>query len=375
MIGNGSAVIIDASNGLIVTNAHVVEGGQVFQIALPDGRTAPAQLLGTDAATDLAVLKIALVGHTQIPFGDSDGLRVGDVVFAIGYPLGMDQTVTIGIVSGLGRWSEGTGIEDFIQTDAAINQGNSGGSLLDSKGRLIGINTSIITLNEGSVGLGFAVPSKIVEIVSDQIVRNGEVRRGVAGLVTANIDPADLPITGLDRARGALVVFVDRQTPAFEAGLSAGDVILTLNGQTIDGGVAYRALTGLMEPGETMQLDILRNGQKMNYSLTLADPIPAEISLSVQEDKLSVFGAKLQAHDPKLGIPQGFEGPMVTDLAPGAEAERSGLKVFDIVVEANWLRIETPRQLAEVLAKSSPPWQIGVIRPYVNAVIPIMVGN
>ena len=203
--GIGSGAVFDAEKGYIITNAHVVEGGEGFLVNVPDGRIVRARLVGLDAPTDIAVLQADDLRVDAVAVADSDNLRVGDVVFAVGYPLGLDQSLSLGVVSGLGRASSSGSLQHFIQTDAAINSGNSGGPLLDSNGRLIGVNTAILSKAGGSDGIGFSVPSVLAFQVAEQIVANGEVKRGSIGIEMAKVSEAASEAVGIDHWDGALI--------------------------------------------------------------------------------------------------------------------------------------------------------------------------
>jgi serine protease DegQ len=230
----GSGVIVDARRGLVVTNNHVARGADRITVTLKDRRELQAELVGADPATDIALLRVEARGLAELPFGDSDTLQVGDLVLAIGNPFGLGQTVTSGIVSALGRGGiTGEGYEDFIQTDAPINPGNSGGALVDTRGRLVGVNTAILAPGGGNVGIGFAVPSNVVRAVVDQLLRHGEVRRGRIGVAAQELTPDLAEAAGVAIAAdvaGALVTRVDRGSAAERGGLLPGDVVVAVDG-------------------------------------------------------------------------------------------------------------------------------------------------
>ena len=249
----GSGVIVDAKNGYVITNAHVVNGAREISVTLKDNRRLPAKLLGADPGTDIALLKIEPRNLAESKWGDSDALQVGDFVLAIGNPFGIGQTATSGIVSALGRSGlSAEGYEHFIQTDASINPGNSGGALANLRGELIGINTAIIGPAGGNVGIGFAVPSVIARAVMDQLARFGEVKRGRLGVAMQNV------VGGGD---GASVTEVEARSPAAEAGLRKGDVIVALNGRAVRGAAELRARLSVVPVGERVELGIQRGGQ------------------------------------------------------------------------------------------------------------------
>jgi Do/DeqQ family serine protease len=271
----GSGVIIDAAKGLVVTNHHVVKDAETIAVTLKDGRLFKAELVGSDPGTEVAVLRISAGGLTGIPLGDSDNLKVGDVVLAIGNPFGVGQTVTSGIVSALGRSGlKADNYEDFIQTDAPINPGNSGGALVNSKGELVGINTAIIAPTGGNVGIGFAIPSNMVKIVAGQLERFGRVRRGRIGAQVANVTPDVAEARGLAQARGAIVTSVEPNSPAQRAGLQAGDVILEVDGRPVLSASDARNRIGLRESGSRVTLAYLRKGQRLTLTLETAEVPP-----------------------------------------------------------------------------------------------------
>jgi Do/DeqQ family serine protease len=258
----GSGVIVDALHGYVLTNHHVVTDAQQIVVTLKDGRRLPAKLQGSDAGTDVAVLKVQSDGLKALAFGDSDALRVGDYVLAIGNPFGLGQTVTSGIISALGRTGlDIEGYEDFIQTDASINPGNSGGALVNLKGELIGINTAIVGPTGGNVGIGFAVPSNMVRAVMQQLVRYGEIRRGRIGLTTQDVTPEEARVLGSSASQGATVVEVAKDSPADKAGVRTGDVIVAVNGRPIRGSADVRNQVGLIPVGEDVEFKVLRDGR------------------------------------------------------------------------------------------------------------------
>jgi serine protease DegQ len=267
----GSGVIIDAVKGLIVTNHHVVKNAEIVAVTLKDGRQLKARLVGSDPATEVALIRIEADGLAAIPLADSDSLRVGDVVLAIGNPFGVGQTVTSGIISALGRSGlTADNYEDFIQTDAPINPGNSGGALVNSKGELAGINTAIIAPSGGNVGIGFAIPSNMVRVVVEQIERFGKVRRGRIGVSVQSVTPDIAAAAGLRQATGAIVESVARNSPAERAGLKQGDVILAIDDRSVTSAADVRNRIGLRESGSPVTLTYLRNGRQESVKLVTA---------------------------------------------------------------------------------------------------------
>lgn len=262
-MSTGSGVILDAVKGHIITNHHVIDNAPKIGVTTKDGRWFDAKLLGSDAATDLALLKIEGKNLMQLALSDSDALRVGDVVIAIGNPFGLGQTVTSGIISALGRGGlSQEAYEDFIQTDASINPGNSGGALINTKGELIGINSAILSASGGNIGIGFAVPANMVKAVVAHLLRHGEVRRGRIGIVVQTLTPDIAAEMKLSISVGALIVSVTKGSEAEKAGLMKGDVIVAINGKAIEDAGDVRNLIGLRERGSLVDVTFHRAGQK-----------------------------------------------------------------------------------------------------------------
>ena len=318
----GSGVIIDAANGIIVTNHHVIENGQKFTVDLIDGRLFDATLIGADKATDIAVLKIEGAGLSQVQTVDSDTLRTGDLAFAVGYPLGLDQTLTMGVISGLNRSGMGDAIEDYIQTDAAVNSGNSGGPLLDSRGRLIGINTSILSggMGGGNDGIAFAVPTRIMLYVADQIRKYGEVKRGETGAVFGSLSAKRARELGLGIVRGAVVADVAPGSPAERAGLRLDDVITRIQGRPVANAGAINATVGIAAPGSTLDLIYLRDGRERTTALAVETPQTQPIILGASA--AVAYGATLRDQDGAVQL---------TAVEAGSLAAQSGLTAGDLI--------------------------------------------
>ena len=270
--GMGSGVIVRA-DGYILTNHHVVEGAQQVEVELTDGRSLKAKVIGSDAPSDLAVLKVDAKNLQTLPLGDSDAVRVGDVVLAVGNPLGVGQTVTMGIVSAKGR-STGLGdgsFEDFIQTDAPINRGNSGGALVNTRGELIGINSQILSPSGGNIGIGFSIPAEMAKNVMTQLIERGDVRRGRLGVTIQHITPDVAQGLGLASVNGALVNDVEGGGPAAKAGVKRGDVITALNGQPVKDSNVLRNEIAQLQPGTTAKLTVRRDGSERELTVTLGE--------------------------------------------------------------------------------------------------------
>jgi Do/DeqQ family serine protease len=264
----GSGVIVDAVQGYVLTNAHVVENATHIEVTTKDNQRFEAKLVGRDEETDVAVLKIPAGNLTAVPMGDSDQLQVGDFVVAIGNPFGLGQTVTSGIVSALGRSGLGIeGYEDFIQTDASINPGNSGGPLVDFEGRLIGINTAILAPGGGNIGIGFAVPINMARRVMDELVRDGAVKRGRIGVTIQDLTPDLAQAMNTTHTSGAVIAKVEPGSPAEHGGLRSGDLVLAVNGTTVRSGQQFRSLIGLSPIGAEVRLTVDRRGAQ--YAATV----------------------------------------------------------------------------------------------------------
>ncbi|MFN9210979.1 MAG: trypsin-like peptidase domain-containing protein [Betaproteobacteria bacterium] len=269
--GLGSGVIATA-DGYVLTNTHVIEGADEILVALSDGRRVEAKLVGTDPESDVAVLKIDAPNLPAIAFGRAEDLKVGDVVLAIGNPFGVGQTVTAGIVSALGRNNLGINrYEHFIQTDAAINQGNSGGALVDARGRLIGINTAIYSRTGGSIGIGFAIPATLVADVMGQLIRTGKVVRGYFGIEPVDVTPELVEALKLNRNEGVLVRGVQRSAPAGKAGMEPGDIVLTINGSAVRDTPDLLAQIAKLAPGSTAQVKVLRRDKEVDLAVEVAE--------------------------------------------------------------------------------------------------------
>jgi serine protease DegQ len=270
----GSGVIVDAGKGLIVTNHHVIKDAESISVTLKNGRQLQAELIGSDAATEVALLRVRATELVSIPFADSDTLRVGDVVLAIGNPFGVGQTVTSGIISALGRSGRTTdNYEDFIQTDAPINPGNSGGALVNSKGELVGINTAIIAPSGGNVGIGFAIPANMVKAVVPQLETFGILRPSKIGIAAQSITPDIVSEAGLARPTGAIVRSVEVDSPAQRAGLKVGDIVTEIDGKPVLSASDLRNRIGLRQAGSDIMITYLRGGKLYKVTVTIAPAV------------------------------------------------------------------------------------------------------
>lgn len=360
--GVASGVIV-SSDGYILTNHHVVDGAVEIRIETTDNRSYVAKLVGSDQPSDLAVLKIEARGLSALSLGDSDKVRVGDVVLALGNPLGIGQTVTSGIISAKGR---ATGIsdgsfEDFLQTDASINRGNSGGALVNTSGELIGINSQILSPSGGSIGIGFAIPSNMARLVMDQLVKTGKVRRGMMGVNIQQIS-ADLAASlNLPAVRGALVSNVAPGSPAERAGIKTGDVVIAINNQTVADSNSLRNIVASTPPGTTVTITLLRDGREMKVDVTLTE-LPASNSNRTtdgEEDQTAPsgkYGLTLEPLTPelagRLGLPTSETGLVITRVDPAGSGAEAGLRQGDVIREVNRQPVRTAAEFNAALQRS-----------------------
>ena len=349
-VGLGSGVIIDAKEGYIITNFHVIEHADEIKVELKSGQALPASVIGQDKQSDIALLKVDLSKHKnitlhEIPFADSDKLRVGDFAIAIGNPFGLGQTVTSGIISALGRSGlNAENLENFIQTDAAINSGNSGGALVNLEGELIGINTAILGPNGGNIGIAFAIPANMVNNLVEQLVLHGEVRRGVLGVRGGEITPELAKSFSLDSQHGAFVYQVNPDSAAEEAGIAAGDIIVAVNDISIKSFAELRAKIGTLGSGKRVQLTIIRDGKKLRREAQLKGAQQTTQQAATFYPPLS--GAEL------ANIPN-HQGVQIIKVAPGSIAARYGLKESDIIIGINRTTINNLDEMQKMI-ESSP---------------------
>jgi Do/DeqQ family serine protease len=362
--GVGSGVIVN-SDGYILTNHHVVDGAIEIKVELTDNRTFTAKLVGSDPPSDLAVLKIDAKDLPTLQLGDSDKVRVGDPVLAVGNPLGIGQTVTSGIVSAKGRQtglSDGS-FEDFLQTDAAINRGNSGGALVNTSGELIGINSQILSPSGGNIGIGFAIPVNMAKAVMDQLLKNGKVRRGMLGVTIQGID-ADLASSlSLPAARGAIVTSVTAGGPADKAGIKRGDVITAINNQSVADNNAARNEIAKLAPGSNATVTVVRNGREQNLPVTLAE-LPDREQANPDTDSgeqgatggTERFGLTLQPLTSdaaqRYGLDADDQGLLVTRVDPSSNAATAGIRQGDLIQEVNRQAVKTFAEFSNAIRQS-----------------------
>lgn len=333
--GLGSGVIINADDGYILTNHHVVNNADKIKVTLNDGRTFEAQMIGSDPQSDVALLQVEAEDLVEVKKANSDDLRVGDFTVAIGYPFGLGQTVTSGIVSALGRSGlNNQNLEDFIQTDAAINSGNSGGALVNLKGELIGINTAIIAPTGGNVGIGFAIPINMASNLVEQIIEFGEVRRGVLGIVGGQLTPELAKKFGHKTAHGAFVSQVVEDSAAQEAGIEAGDIITKINGKSIKAFTDLRAKIATMGAGSKLKLTVVRDGKEKTLKVTLKKDDGADVKAGAIHPALE--GSTLSNNE------QGkVKGVLITDVERNSPAFQVGLRDNDIIIGADRTRVKS----------------------------------
>ncbi len=340
--GMASGVIV-TSDGLIVTNNHVIEDADEIKVVMEDKREFKATLVGRDKKSDIAVIRIEATGLPTVPWSNSDNLQVGEYVVAVGNPFGLNQTVTMGIVSAIGRANVGIAdYEDFIQTDAAINPGNSGGALVNIRGELVGINTAIFTRSGGYMGVGFAVPSNMVRSIMDALVKTGKVTRGWLGVSIQDITPALAKEFGLKDVKGALVTDIMPDSPAAKSDLKRGDVIVSFAGHAIDNSSHLRNMVARTNVGTKASVKVIRDKKEKEIFVTLSEQ-PKEMAQKGEEEEkdseVGSFGIAVQEITPEMA--EQFDmnikekGVIIVQVEPGSAAEEAGLREGDLVIEIN----------------------------------------
>ncbi len=347
----GGSGFLTSPDGYIVTNNHVIKDASEITVILNDGREFQATVKGTDPSTDLAVLKIDAKDLPYLVFGDSDQLKIGEWVVAIGNPFGLEGTLTLGVVSGKGRQNLGIASrEDFIQTDAAINPGNSGGPLLNLQGEVVGVNTAIITRSTGYMGIGLAIPSKMPQNVIDQIVDNGTVKRAYLGIILQPVDKDLSEALGLEKQDGILVSEVVKDSPASKGGLLQGDIILQYNDKPVKNVSKFRNEIGMMNPGSDIKLKILRNNKQQNLNFVLGSQSEGEV---LSGEFLQKLGLDVENLAPdlasKLGYSADASGVVITKVKPGSPAAMTGLRPNYLItgVAIDWNNQKAVRNTSE----------------------------
>jgi serine protease Do/serine protease DegQ len=347
----GSGVVVDAKQGYIITNAHVVENAREITVTLSDQREIPAKVVGSDPRTDIAVIQVKAANLSQIVLGDSDRLEPGDYVAAIGNPFGLQQSVSYGIVSALGRSGMNPdGFESLIQTDASINPGNSGGALVNLRGELVGINNMILSGSGGNIGIGFAIPVNMARSVMDQLIKYGSVKRGQLGVTIAPVTPDIAQALGIATSSGALITQVARDSAAARAGLKAGDIVTAINGRNVKSAAEFRNSIGLLRIGDKVELALLRDGQTRKLTAEVADPVTQGArgdaddkpdGVSAGEQHRALEGAQLEDIAGESG------GVAVRAVTPSSAAANAGLRAGDVIVAANGNRIANREDLSK----------------------------
>ncbi len=343
--GLGSGVIINAAKGYVLTNNHVISQANKISVQLSDGREFDAKLIGSDEQSDIALIQIQNPSNlTQIKVADSDKLRVGDFAVAVGNPFGLGQTATSGIISGLGRSGLSLeGIENFIQTDASINRGNSGGALLNLNGELIGINTAILSGGGGSIGIGFAIPSNMAQTLASQLMQFGEVKRGQLGIRGSELTSDIAKAFNVPNQRGAFISEVLPQSASAKAGIKPGDIIISMNGKPLSSFAELRANIATSEPGTKVKLGLLRNGKPINMEVSLDQSSTATASAELLDPSLQ--GASLS--DGKMK--DGNAGIVIANVDKDSPAAQAGLKAGDVIIGLNQQRVRTIADLRKML--------------------------
>ncbi|MEN9916798.1 MAG: periplasmic serine protease Do heat shock protein HtrA [Pseudomonadota bacterium] len=359
----GSGVIVDAKAGYILTNAHVIHEAKTITVTLSDGRVFKATLKGSDPASDIALLTITPDHLTAIPLGDSDNLKVGDFVAAIGNPFGLNQTVTSGIVSALQRTGLGIeGFENFIQTDAPINPGNSGGALINLQGKLMGINTAILApgSNAGNIGIGFAIPINMAYGVMKQLAEYGSVKRGLLGVLVQDLTPALASALHIStEVNGALVSQVPNYSPAETAGIQTGDIIQSINGISIHNGGQVKNVVGMLRVGDKITIKLLRKGKIISTVITLTDP--KDYKKIAEHDNPFLFGLVLRDFNQTITGQGHLIGVEVVDIDEDSMAWHAGIRPGDVITSANQTSVANVAQLQDIAKQTKQELLVNVL--------------
>lgn len=357
----GSGVIVDANNGYILTNAHVVNDSQTVKITLSDGRRFTAKIIGLDKPSDIALLQIKAKNLTSVSMGDSNKLKVGDFVAAIGNPFGLSQTVTSGIISALGRSNLGLeNYENFIQTDTPINPGNSGGGLINMQGQLVGINTAILAPDRGSIGIGFAIPANMAKSVMAQLIEFGNVKRGMLGIGVQDITPELADAFNLKQGRGAAITQVLPGSPALEAGVQVGDIITAINGSDVKNGSDVINTVGFLRVDSKVNLTILRNNKNLSFSVALSDPKIRKQAIEKMDPFL--YGVSLKNFSVLSPIYGNVQGILVISVEEDSNAWNSDLRTGDVITSVNQQKVNSIDELKTATGKANKTLLLNVLR-------------
>jgi serine protease Do len=349
----GSGVIV-SENGYILTNNHVVKGADEIKVILYDKREFKGKIVGTDPRTDLAVVKINAKNLPVLKFGDSNKLKTGDIVIAIGNPFGLNQTITMGIVSAVGRQNIGLAdFEDFIQTDAAINPGNSGGALVNSDAELVGINTAIFSTSGGYMGIGFAIPSDMAKTVMDSIIKYGKVIRGWMGVSIQNLTEELAKSLGIKETEGALISGVEKNSPADKAGFKRGDLVIALDGKKVSDSTSLRNMVASSAPGTKVDVKIIRDGKEKTISMTLGEYKEKRIIKKTEYNNV-LKGVTIQELTPtlrdRLSLPENMNGVVITNISPDSPSQGL-LQPNDVIQEVNRKAIQSAEDYERAVSK------------------------
>ncbi|MBV9576853.1 MAG: Do family serine endopeptidase [Gammaproteobacteria bacterium] len=357
----GSGVIVNAKSGYILTNAHVVADAQTIAVTLSDGRHFTAKTIGIDKPSDIALLQIKAKDLTALALGDSNDLKVGDLVAAIGNPFGLNQSVTSGIVSALGRTTLGIeNYENFIQTDAPINPGNSGGALINLKGQLVGINTAILAPDRGSIGIGFAIPVNMAKSVMLQLLEFGNVKRGVLGIGAQDITPELAAAFHADTTKGAVVTLVQPESPAQEAGLLVGDILTSVNGVKIKNASDVINTIGFLRVDSKINIEAIRNKKAITLSVTLSDP--KKRKLAIEKINPFLYGVALKNFKLLSPIHGNVQGVLVVSVEADSKSWESDLRPGDVITSVNQQKINNIDELKANVAKADKTLLLNILR-------------
>ena len=365
----GSGVIVNAREGLVLTNAHVIEGAEEISVTLQDDRNFKAEVVGSDRASDIALLRIPAENLIELKMADSSRTEVGDFVVAIGNPFGLGHTVTSGIVSALGRSGiNPDGYEDFIQTDASINPGNSGGALVNLRGELVGVNSAILSRGGGNIGIGFAIPANMAHSVMEQLLEFGEVRRGLLGVNIYTITPDIAEAYGIKETQGALVSQVMADSAAEKAGVKVGDIIRKVDGKAVNNANELRNTIGLKRSGETVELEIVRDGRTRKLRAQLGEQ-STPVQVAAEEIHPGLQGAELETLDASSPRYEGEVGVLVANVAPGSPAAQRGLRPGDVITGVNRRKVNNLREFQQHAQGQS--LLLNIRRGNANLILPI----